>query len=95
MIRVVAKFLFQPDRADEATEIARELIDLTRKEAGCVQYNLVQSVENKDLLVVLEEWETQAHLDNHSASKHFGELVPKLAAMCVEPPVVDIFTLLI
>ncbi|NLT58481.1 MAG: antibiotic biosynthesis monooxygenase [Clostridiales bacterium] len=95
MIRVVATFTLKPGHVQEAVEMVRELVELTRREAGCAAYDLAQSTKDEDVLVVLEAWESQAHLDAHSASAHFTAIVPRLAALCAVPPVVDTFTQLI
>lgn len=93
MIKVVATFLFHPENVDRATALCKELIDETRKEQGCVQYELAQSGETPAEFVILETWETQAALDVHSASAHFTRLVPVLAGLCVQPPAVKSYTL--
>ena len=86
MIRVIASFKINPDKVDEAIKIAGELIAETRKEKGCAQYDLVQSMEQANQLTIIEGWETQEDLDNHSASEHFARLVPQIGDVCIEPP---------
>lgn len=86
MIRVIATFLLQSEKVDEAIKMVTELVATTRTEQGCGQYDLIQSEEKSSCLVILEGWETQADLNAHSASEHFTRLVPLLAGMCVEPP---------
>lgn len=95
MIRVVAKFHLKESCIDEAREIAKELIELTRAENGCVHYDLVQSTKDENVLVILEAWENQQVLDTHSASAHFAQFVPQLAVLCRTPPVVESFQQLI
>ena len=86
MIRVIATFLLQPEKADEAIAVATELVQATRQEQGCKQYDLIQSTVNTNQLVILEGWTSQEALDVHSASEHFTRLVPLLVDMCMEPP---------
>ena len=88
MIRIVAHFHLKENKAGDAIKLAQELIDETRKEAGCVQYDLAQSFENPDQLVILEAWETKEALDAHSASEHFARIVPAIAQLCEEPPAI-------
>lgn len=92
MIKVTAEFRLKPDSYEKALEIADELIKLTRKEDGCISYDLAKSNDDENILMILETWETQAALDVHSASTHFADLVPKLAALCSAPPIVRTFT---
>ena len=88
MIRVIASFVIDPEKVDQVIEIAGELIGLTREEKGCVHYDLVQSLEQDNLLTILEAWETQEDLDAHSASEHFARLVPQIVDASLEPPVI-------
>ena len=91
MIRVVATFQLKQERIDEAIELAKELVVATREEKGCAQYDLAQSAREKKHLVMLEAWETSHDLDMHMASAHFNRLVPMLASLCTQPPVVESF----
>ncbi len=93
MIKIVASFLFQEAQVDKAMALCQELIDETRKEAGCIQYELAQSNETPAEFAILESWENQQTLDAHSASAHFARLVPALAELCTQPPEVKRYTL--
>lgn len=95
MIRVVASFNLKPEATEQALELAKELVAETRKEDGCVQYDVAQSTETPTDVVVLEAWESKEALDVHSASAHFARIVPQLAEMCVVPPVVSSYVQII
>lgn len=95
MIRVTAEFLLKDGVYEEALKTARELIEITRTENGCIQYNMVQSNENEKELMIFECWEDQSVLDIHSESEHFKRLVPKLAKLCEKTPVVKTYTQII
>lgn len=92
MIKVTAEFVLLPNAYEKAIDIADKLVRLSRAEQGCVSYELAQSNEDENVLMMFETWENQKILDIHSASAHFVELVPKLAALCVSAPVVKTFT---
>lgn len=89
MIRVIATFNCDPKNTQKAIEHAKELVMETRKEKGCVQYDLLQSEGDEAKIVILECWNTQEDLNAHSASEHFGRLVPQLAGLCTTPPAVE------
>ncbi|WP_313069737.1 putative quinol monooxygenase [Lacrimispora sp.] len=91
MVKVIATFNIKPNSIQEALKIAQKLIFATRLEFGCIEYILVQSESDETHLVMLESWESQQHLDVHSASEHFTKYVPQLAALCSAPPVVEKF----
>ncbi|MCC8122500.1 MAG: antibiotic biosynthesis monooxygenase [Oscillospiraceae bacterium] len=84
MVRVVAPFYLKPGMLDQFMETAAPLITETRKEAGCITYELAQSANDPQVLVMLEAWETQGALDTHVKSAHFTAIVPKLKALCTD-----------
>lgn len=69
-IRVVAQINALPGKEEEVKSILAGLVEPTRQEAGCIQYELLQNNTEPNNFVLLEEWETQAALDGHSAAAH-------------------------
>ena len=90
--RVVARKKLLADRKDEALAIYREMIELTRKEEGCVAYDLAQSNDDPDLVAVIESWESMDALNAHIASEHFGRLIPQLDEFTAEEYPIEIYT---
>lgn len=82
MVFVVAKKIIKKENQGAFLELARELVDCTRKEAGCIEYTLTSTPEHQDLLVYVEKWESQAHLDAHLQSEHMTRLRPAMNALC-------------
>lgn len=64
---------------DEKRELAKtamlKLLEPTRQEAGCFQYDLHQDNENPNVFVFYEQWESEAHLQTHLNSAHIAEYV--------------------
>ena len=48
-------------------------------------YTFVKSNSSETRFYVVEEWETQGHLDLHFASDHFKRLIPELDAISTTP----------
>lgn len=91
MIQVIAQFHFQPERLDEVQALWTEMVETTRQEEGCLQYDLMQADADPCFYIVLEKWASQTALDAHSASAHFTRIVPKLSGFCSQPPLVSPF----
>lgn len=89
MIRIIATFLVKPECVGRALELSRELVTDTRQEKGCIQYDLIQAIDNPSKIVVVENWESPETLTAHSNSEHYKRLVPAIAGMCSQPPAVD------
>jgi quinol monooxygenase YgiN len=57
---------------EQAVKRALEaLVEPTRKEQGCICYNLHQSTDDKAKFVFYEQWASQAALDKHMQTDHF------------------------
>lgn len=67
-------------------------IDMVRKEEGCVRYDYYLSDKDSNELLLIEEWETQAHQVAHIDTPHMAE-VRLLAADYVESKFLGEFTL--
>ena len=81
MVKVIAKFFVKEDKVEEFLKLAGELVQESRKEEGCINYNLVQDLNNKQILVMLEEWESAGILKTHMASAHFTTIIPKMSLL--------------
>jgi quinol monooxygenase YgiN len=90
-ITVVATF---HARQGKETELRAALIGLlapTRKESGCVNYDLHQSPEDTAKFLFHENWTSKAALDAHLQSPHIKALLPRVDELCVAFPEVKIW----
>lgn len=86
MLRVLVPATVRPENLELALELYRQLVAETVKEPGCLSYELLQSIGDPCELVLVEEWASQAHLDAHTRTPHFLDLVPRLAEVEVAGP---------
>ena len=70
MIYVVATLTTTPGGVEALRAPAAVCIAETRKEKGCLGYELFQSLEDPDKLVFVEKWETREDLTAHSRQPH-------------------------
>ncbi len=73
----------KPGKKDEMKGYMQSLIEPTRKEKGCLLYDLHESLENPDMFMWYEVWDTQEDLDAHHHSAHvlaYKEKVKDLVA---------------
>ena len=91
MTKVVAKQIVKANQIDNFISIAKELVAATLQEEGCISYALCQGTDDDKVLTFIEEWQDQATLDKHLASKHFTELFPKLTELVEEPSEITIY----
>lgn len=91
MIKIVAQFFIKENEIENVLELCKPLVEETRKEAGCIKYEACQNNNDKNHLVILEEWENQEYLDMHSNSDHFKKYVPQIVALS-ENKITNFFT---
>lgn len=77
MIKIVAKNIVKEENKSKFIEAAKELIIKSRKEEGCISYNLYESIDGK-CLTFIEEWKDEKAVEIHNNSEHFKSIVPKL-----------------
>lgn len=70
MVYVVAYLKAHAGKGDDVVALASPLIDATRKEAGCISYDLYRKPAEPDTLVFVESWKDRAALDAHFAEPH-------------------------
>lgn len=70
MILVVARLKAKQGERGRVAEINRPCIDETRREDGCVSYELLASTENETDLVFVERWRDKDSLRAHLKADH-------------------------
>lgn len=78
LLTVVAYMRAAPGKRDELKAGLEALIEPTSKEAGYVNYDLHQGVEDEDLFIFYENWESGEHLDAHLATPHLVDFAAKM-----------------
>ena len=85
-LRVVARVKALPDKVDATRSILLALIEPTRKESGCISYELLQNKADPADFTFVEEWESDTALSSHMASNHLAEAVSKLTGLLAAAP---------
>jgi quinol monooxygenase YgiN len=68
-IRHVVTIQVAAGKAADFANAFKALQAAARQEAGCEQYELFQSLDDPDRLVILERWASQELLDKHMAAE--------------------------
>ena len=90
-ITVVATFQARPSKEAELKNALIGLVAPTRKEAGCINYDLHALPEDPAKFLFHENWTSKAHLDTHSQSTHIKALLPRVDELCVAFPEIKIW----
>jgi quinol monooxygenase YgiN len=92
-VRVVARFIAAAGKSDELKKVAQALIEPTRKEPGCIRYELLQNQANPADLTFVEEWASGAALDVHMGTPHVQAALGSLPALLGAPPDIQRYNL--
>ncbi|MEZ9701062.1 putative quinol monooxygenase [Vibrio sp. 10N.261.46.E12] len=72
-LTIIATIIAKQDKIDLVKSELIKLIETTRLEDGCINYDLHQDNSNPAHFVFHENWESEAHLEKHLASQHIAE----------------------
>lgn|GEM_PF-36356 len=81
MLANLAFFRAKPGQTKSLGKALTDLVEPTRQEAGCISYDLHQSLQDADSWFVYENWRSSADLDAHMQTAHiktFLDLAPSL-----------------
>lgn len=74
-INLTAIIKSKEGNASEMKELLLQLLTESRKEDTCIQYDLHQDQENRNIFIFHEIWESQEGLDLHNAQPHIARFV--------------------
>ena len=68
----------KPGQEEAVKEVLMALVEPTRKEPGCLCYNLHQSKSDKTQFMFYEQWASKEAIDAHGKTPHMKALGGKL-----------------
>lgn len=78
MIRLNAFVQTTAAHCDEVKKLARQLIEKSRKDEGCISYDFFESSTRPEVFLFCETWRDQAAIDLHASAEHFVTLVGEI-----------------
>lgn len=91
-VRVVARVVARPGKVEELLALLEGLVEPTRKEPGCVTYELLQNKTDPTDFTFVEEWRSEAELDAHLQSPHVQSARSKFADLAAADPDIRRYT---
>ncbi|MHA3738057.1 putative quinol monooxygenase [Pseudomonas sp. Eth.TT006] len=79
----IATLTAKPGQQDTLEKALRALVEPSRAEAGCGQYDLHRDLADPLTFYVIEQWASEEILSAHNASAHFQQFQAS-AADCIE-----------
>lgn len=72
-LTIVARILAKEEKRDLVKSELLKLINVTRAEKGCINYDLHQDNENPNFFIFYENWESRDLWQEHMKNKHLAE----------------------
>jgi quinol monooxygenase YgiN len=89
---VVARLTIKKEAVDSFVQFAQKMVETTRKETGCISYNLYKNTFNKEAeFIFYEEYKDQAAVDFHNKSEYLKQFFSDISPLLAGKPVVEVF----
>jgi quinol monooxygenase YgiN len=72
-LTIVAKIVAKEGKADLVKRELLKLIDITRAEEGCINYDLHQDNSNQNMFLFYENWTSRALWQTHMGNAHLAD----------------------
>jgi quinol monooxygenase YgiN len=92
VIYVIATTQMKPEGRDSFIEGHKKCIGETQKEKGCLSYEGYVSVNDPNLYVVVERWETREDLNAHGRAPHIKAWREYAVPYRASPTVIEIIS---
>ena len=84
MVYIIAYLTAHKGKGDDVVSLAAPLIEATRREAGCISYDLYQKPDAPDTLVFVETWESREALEAHFHAPHIRDFIAATSGLKAE-----------
>jgi len=80
-VAVIGQFRLPPEEMDAARPMMRKVMEATRAEDGCIEYNYAEDVLDPGLIRVSEVWDSREQLAAHLKTPHMAVWAEERAAL--------------
>jgi quinol monooxygenase YgiN len=89
-IVLIARLKVKADKVEQARSAALAIVVASRNEAGCINYDIHQSIEDETVFFWHETWANKAAIDEHFATPFFQEFFAVVGEVAAEPPQINL-----
>ncbi len=88
---VIARAQVSHDSCEAFMMAAQVCVAATRQEAGCLAYDIYESLTEPGTFVAVEQWENEAAIDAHFLLPHTTAFLETVVACVTAPPLIEEF----
>jgi quinol monooxygenase YgiN len=85
-LRVIARVTANPDTVDSVRAILTSLVEATRREPGCLSYQLLQNRSEPVDFTTIEEWASAEAERAHISTAHVSDAIRRLTGLLAAEP---------
>ena len=85
-LRVIARAKAKIEHIAEVREILSTLVEPTRRESGCLSYELLQNSSDPADFVFVEKWASASAEQAHFATPHIVDALQRLSGLLAPDP---------
>jgi len=93
-LTVIAHLVAKPGKIEDTKAFLMSLVDKTRAEAGCVNYDLHQDDDNPAEFTFYENWTNRAEWDKHMEMPYLQEFAARKAELFAVEPHIRLMTMI-
>ncbi|WP_225336310.1 putative quinol monooxygenase [Halomicrobium urmianum] len=91
MIVLHAAFPIDPDKREEALELAEDLVEKSNQEPGMIEYRATTDIGDENVIRFFEQYEDAEAFESHTQTAHFENFEEQLPDLLAGEPEVRQF----
>lgn len=92
MVAVHVLFTVRPGMADAARPLFAELVEQSRRDAGCMRYEMHAAPDDPNRFLLLELWRSESDLNAHRNQPWFPDMDERLGKTLAREPEMTLWT---
>jgi quinol monooxygenase YgiN len=92
MVVAIGRVRTNAEKRARLVRIGQRVAAASRREAGCISYQVCQDTESENDFVFVEQWESEDALEQHFGTPHASEFMAAIRDAIVGPPNVKFHT---
>lgn len=84
-IVLIARLKVKKDSVEQAKQAALAIVEDSRAEKGCLNYDFHQVIDDETVFIWHETWENEAAINAHGKSEHFVAFSEQIKDLVDEP----------
>jgi quinol monooxygenase YgiN len=85
-VTVIAILRARPGKELVVKQALLALVPITRRESGCLNYDLHQDIEDPSKFIFHENWASKSQFEAHRAQPHLQEMIAQTDELFAESP---------